>query len=193
MNKPDFLVEAGRWLGGHVNFVVPLGLSLWMAWGDIKTRRIPNYLTLGTLLAGLGFQVGSQGWSGLASGLLGMVLGFALLIVLYLMGGMGAGDVKALAALGAWLGPAKTFELFLYMAIIGGLLSLAVLWWRGQLWSTLRGGLRSLKNLFFNYILLKPYRSPEKQAASDPGALTGGIPYAVALALGMAVLLVRSI
>jgi prepilin peptidase CpaA len=193
MSKPDLLAEAGRWLGTNINLLVPLCLSIWMAWGDIKTRRIPNYLTLGTLLAGLGFQAGFQGWSGLASGLLGVVLGFALLIVIYIMRGIGAGDVKALAALGAWLGPAKTFELFLYMAIFGGVLSVFVLWRRGRLWSTVRQGLLSLKNFIVGWVLLRPYGSAKKQAASGSDPLDGGIPYAVALAAGMAALLMNSI
>jgi prepilin peptidase CpaA len=192
MSKPD-LMEALHWLGAHVNFIIPLLLSVWMAWGDLRTRRIPNYLTLGTALAGLGFQVGVMGWSGLAAGLTGMVLGFGLLIVFYVMGGMGAGDVKALAALGAWLGPAKTLELFIYMAILGGVLSVALLWWRGRLWSSLLGALRSLKGWFLNYILLRPHRSLGKQPAADPKPITEGIPYALALAGGMAVLLVRSV
>jgi prepilin peptidase CpaA len=195
MSKSDFLTEAGRWLGTNINLIVPLCLSIWMAWGDIKTRRIPNYLTLGTLLAGLGFQAGFQGWSGLASGLLGMLLGFALLIIVYIIGGIGAGDVKALAALGAWLGPAKTFELFLYMAIFGGIMSVFILWWRGRLWSGLSQGLSSLKNFVVGWVLLRPYGSQKKPAASgsNPNSLDGGIPYAVALAAGMAMLLVSNI
>lgn len=190
MSQGD-LLKAVNWLGAHANFLIPLVLSVWMAWGDVKTRRIPNYLTLGTALAGLGFQAGLHGWSGLGSGLLGMALGFAFLIAFYVMGGMGAGDVKALAALGAWLGPAKTLELFIYMALFGGLLSIVVLWRRRQLWSNLRQGLSSLKNWFLSYILLRPYKSLRKQPAAKSAPLAAGIPYALAMAAGMAVLLVR--
>jgi prepilin peptidase CpaA len=193
LNKADFL-PATTWLTANLNLIIPLLLSLWMAWGDIKTRRIPNYLTLGTALAGLGFQTGMHGWAGLASGLGGMALGFGLLIGFYILGGIGAGDVKGLAALGAWLGPQKTFELFIGMAIFGGVLSVALLWWRGQLWSTLGQGLIALKNWFFNYILLRPHRSLKRQPAANPAASSaGGIPYAVALAAGMATLLVRNL
>ena len=56
-------------------------------------------------MAGLAYNFMSHGLSGLGDGFLGMLLGFACLILPYLWGGMGAGDVKALAALGAWLGP----------------------------------------------------------------------------------------
>lgn len=192
MGQAD-LLKAVNWIGAHANFVIPLVLSVWMAWGDVKSRRIPNYLTLGAALAGLGFQAGLHGWSGLGSGVLGMALGFGSLIVFYIMGGMGAGDVKALAALGAWLGPSKTFELFIYMALFGGLLSIVALWRRGQLGSSLKQGWSSLKNWFLSYILLRPYKSLKRLPASNHGPLTGGIPYAVAMAAGMVVLLVRSV
>lgn len=193
MNKADFL-PASSWLTANLNLIIPLLLSLWMAWGDVKTRRIPNYLTFGTALAGLGFQTGMHGWSGLASGLGGLALGFALLIGFYILGGMGAGDVKALAALGAWLGPSKTLELFIFMAVFGGILSIVLLWWRGYLWSTLRQGLVSLKNWFLSYILLRPHRSLGRQVARNPASsAAGGIPYAVALAAGMATVLLRTV
>jgi len=157
------LLGAAHWFKAYAGLIIPLVLSGWMAWGDFKTRRIPNYLTFGTAIAGLGFQVGMHGLSGLISGLLGLVTGFALLILFYVKGGMGAGDVKALAALGTWLGPAGAFELFIYMAISGGILCVAVLWWRGQLLSSLTQGLRALKNFFLSYLLLRPHRSLGKQ------------------------------
>ena len=111
------LADLSVWLKDNAPLLLPLLLSLWMAWGDIRTQRIPNYLSLGTAVAGLGFQLGCHGWGGLWSGFLGLVLGFGLLLIPYLLKGMGAGDVKALAALGAWLGPRNTLFLFIYMGI----------------------------------------------------------------------------
>ena len=55
---------------------------------------------------------------------LGMATGLGLLIVPYLMGGLGAGDVKALAALGALVGPKPIVQIFVYMALIGGMLAI---------------------------------------------------------------------
>jgi len=130
------LAALGIWVRDNVPLLLPLLLSLWMAWGDIRTRRIPNYLTLGAAVAGLGFQLGCHGWGGVWSGILGLILGFGLLIIPYLLHGMGAGDVKALAALGTWLGPRDTLFLFIYMGIAGGVLIIMVLLWRGVLWST---------------------------------------------------------
>jgi prepilin peptidase CpaA len=171
--------------GVPLNLVLPLVLSLWMAWSDLKTRRIPNYLTLGCLLAGLGYQLGSLGLRGLLDGFMGMGLGFGLLIFFYLRGGMGAGDVKALAALGAWLGLRTTLDLFIYMALSGLPLIGLVLWQRGLLWANVRQTGIYLLNL----MLLRPHGRKSRAAASDPSQAfkSAEIPYAVALAAGMAV------
>ena len=96
------------------------------------------------------------------------------------MSGMGAGDVKALAALGAWLGPQRTFFLFVYMGICGGLLILLVLGWRGTLWFQMRQCWVSLGRLF--------RRRPPGKETPERLLPKQKMPYAVALALGMAVL-----
>jgi prepilin peptidase CpaA len=163
--------------------IFPLLITLWIAWGDLKTHRIPNYLTFGVALAGLGLQLGCHGWSGLCDSLLGLALGFGLLIIPYMLGGMGAGDVKALAALGAWLGPLLTFHLFLYMALAGGLISLGSLCWQRLLGFKIRQASAFLVNI----ILCRSYGpAPITSTSSE----TKVIPYGVALALGMLALLV---
>ncbi len=136
------------WLRANGYLVFPLLLACWMAWGDARTRRIPNYLTLGTALAGLGFQLGAHGWPGLGEGFLGLCVGFALMIGFYLKGGMGAGDVKALAALGAWLGPLGTIYLFLYMGLAGIPLIIFFLWRRGVISAKARQWWAALVNRF---------------------------------------------
>jgi prepilin peptidase CpaA len=163
---------------------LPLAVSLWLAWGDLKTRRIPNYLTFGLALAGFGFQLGWSGLPGLGNAFLGLATGFGLLIIPYILGGMGAGDVKALAALGAWLGPYKTVELFIYMAVAGGLMALGILLWRGRLWAGIRGSV----TLLINGILCRhlPQLQPEAKAPEK----LDGIPYGVAMALGMVALVI---
>ena len=95
-----------------VGTLSPFLLSVVMAAGDWRSRRIPNYLTFGGALAGVAFQTAVFGWPGLAQALLGLFLGLGLLLLPYVLGGMGAGDVKALAALGAWLGPMGVFSVF---------------------------------------------------------------------------------
>ncbi|MFH1595321.1 MAG: prepilin peptidase [Pseudomonadota bacterium] len=179
---PEFLSEVASWLQVREALVLPLVFTLWIAWGDLRTRRIPNYLTLGTAVAGLAYNLICHGWMGLMGGILGMLLGFGFLILPYLWGGMGAGDVKALAALGAWLGPAGTVFLFCYMGIAGGLMALGVLLWKGLFWQKVRQGWIILTNL----ILCRPVGLA---LPAPPQEQTPGIPYGVAIAVGMAVLL----
>ena len=177
-----FLAEAGTWMGTRAALLIPLILTLWIAWGDVKTRRIPNYLTLGTALGGLIFNLVAHGLPGLLDGFLGMLLGFGVLFIPYLWCGMGAGDVKALAALGAWLGPWNTVILFCYMGVAGGLMAVGYLWWQGLLWEKIKRAWA----LVVNVVLCRPHgKSP---APSGPQTLTEGIPYGVAMALGMVLL-----
>jgi prepilin peptidase CpaA len=175
------LAEAVGWMSSRGNLLIPLALTLWIAWGDLRTRRIPNYLTLGTAVAGLAYNFMSLGLTGLGNGILGMLLGFAFLILPYLWGGMGAGDVKALAALGAWLGPKLTVFLFCYMGIAGGVIALGYLVWNGSLWEKIK----QVWTFLLNLILCRPDGSPHPPSSSQ---LTAGIPYGVAIAVGMLVL-----
>ena len=175
------LAEAVDWMSSRGHLLIPLALTVWIAWGDLRTRRIPNYLILGTVVAGLAYNFMSHGISGLADGFLGMLLGFACLILPYLWGGMGAGDVKALAALGAWLGPKLTLFLFCYMGIAGGVIAVGLLVWQGILWQKIKEGWVFLLNL----ILCRPDGPPQPP---NPAHFTEGIPYGVAIALGMLIL-----
>jgi len=168
--------------------LLPFFLSLWMAWSDIRTQRIPNYLTYGCAIAGLVYHLGLNGWVGGGTALLGLVVGFALLIIFYWRGGIGAGDVKALAALGAWLGPEQTLFLFCYMAFSGVLITIAYLWWKGLLWAKLG----QFWHFLVGWVLLRPHTSVPESSAHQ--TLEGeGIPYAVALAAGMAIVCWREI
>jgi prepilin peptidase CpaA len=174
----------GLSLKAQLNLIFPFLLALWMAWSDVKTLRIPNYLTFGCALAGLGFQMGFNGWTGVADGFLGMALGFGLLIPFHIKGGLGAGDVKALAGLATWLGPLQTLYLFIYMGISGGILAVFYLWWRGLLWAKIRQIWEDLVNLVLLCILTKSYPARHRSPISS----AKGIPYAVPLAMGMAIL-----
>ena len=91
---------------------------------DTFYTKIPNLANLVLMLASIAFHCHSAGLSGFLFSLEGLLLGLALLIVPYLLGGMGAGDVKALAALGALLGPGQIFQVFLYASVVGGILAL---------------------------------------------------------------------
>jgi len=168
----------------QVCLIPPLMAALAFAWLDLRTRRIPNSLTLSTALVGLGFQWGYGGWGGLVNGLGGLAVGFGLLVLPYALGGVGAGDVKALAALGAWMNPGQTMYLFCYMALAGGGIALIMLCWHGQLLDTIRHCRDWLLSRFLSYSHGIP--------AGTPGEKSPRLPYGPALALGMGMMFLRS-
>jgi prepilin peptidase CpaA len=93
---------------------------------DIRTRRIPNALTFGGAAAALGYFALTNGWSGLGNSAAGWSTGLGLFLPIFLLGGMGAGDVKLLGAVGACLGPKATLYCALYTILAGGVLALIV-------------------------------------------------------------------
>lgn len=94
---------------------------------DLRTRRIPNVLTLGAALGFLAWRVAFQGADGLLLGLAGLGLGLGLMLAPYALGVMGGGDVKLMAVVGAALGPAGALWSFLFTSLLGGVYALAVL------------------------------------------------------------------
>jgi prepilin peptidase CpaA len=107
------------------------------ACADLRWRRIPNWLTLGSALVGLALNVWLYGAAGGLTTLGGLALGLALLLPFYVLRAVGAGDVKLLAALGALLGPQALVSVGLYGAVVGGLMSAVILLGRGRLMLTL--------------------------------------------------------
>ena len=102
----------------HLPWILAVILTLVAGLGDLRTRRIPNRLTISALLVGLGINGILGGWHGLALSLEGAGLGLGLLLPLVLLRGLGAGDWKLMGALGAMVGPEKTFTiLFVSMCL----------------------------------------------------------------------------
>lgn len=97
---------------------------------DVRSSRVPNILTLPLALSGLGFHTIADSGNGLVFSLEGLGLGLVLLLGFYVYGGMGAGDVKLLAAVGAVVGPYSVFVGFLFTALFGGLYAVALMIWQ---------------------------------------------------------------
>ncbi|WP_123043083.1 A24 family peptidase [Cohnella candidum] len=93
---------------------------------DLKNRKIYNAVIFPSLAAALLIHACQRGWSGLAEGLLGFLVGLGILLIPYLMGGMGAGDVKMLALVGMLKGMAFVLESAVYMALIGAVIAIGV-------------------------------------------------------------------
>ncbi|MFB9324828.1 prepilin peptidase [Paenibacillus aurantiacus] len=87
---------------------------------DVRAMRIPNLLTVIALAAGFCCQLLMAGWQGGQLAFLGALAGFLPFFALYLFKGIGAGDVKLFAALGAWLGPAAVLDIAMYAILYAG-------------------------------------------------------------------------
>jgi prepilin peptidase CpaA len=94
--------------------------------------RVPNWLTFHLILGGLLYGAWSHGSAGFLWALAGVAVGLASLLPLYAIGGMGAGDVKLMAGVGAWMGPVVTLWAFATSAIVGGVMAVAMVAWSGQ-------------------------------------------------------------
>lgn len=145
---------------------------------DIPTRRIPNWLTLGGAMAAFFFYLFVDGPSGTTRSLLGWAVGIGCFLPLFLLGGLGAGDVKLLACIGAWLGPAPALWTALYAAIAGGVLALIVALATGY-----------LRSAFDNvYLLLAHFRAvgvrPHPELTLERGK-GPRLPYAVPITVGV--------
>ena len=142
---------------------------------DIASRRIPNWLVGAGLLAGLWVSFLTHSGIGPGSSLLGAVVGFAVLLPLYLLRAMGAGDVKLMAAVGAFLGPIPALGAALLTFAAGGVLSLTV-----ALWS--KSMSRVLDNLRLMGMVALIGRSSGMSVRDVQ--TTGRLPYALAIAIG---------
>lgn len=144
---------------------------------DLRSRRIPNWLVLPFLLAGIVLSAWLHGWSGVAHSLAGMGLGALLFGVLCWMGGMGMGDVKLCAAIGAWIGPAQLLVALVVTGIAGGLMAI--------FWAAAGGFLGDLfkgtGDLIFG-LKQRGLRPHPELVLNNP--LTRKMPYAPAIAIG---------
>ena len=119
--------------GMLVAFVVTTVMALVAAVIDFRRFRVPNTLTFPLCLTGLAYHGIVGGLSGLQFSGVGIVVGFAVLLVFYVTGVMGAGDVKLLAAVGAWIGGINTLYVFCVAGLVTGIHSLAALAWQRRL------------------------------------------------------------
>ncbi|CAN5268084.1 hypothetical protein BH18GEM1_BH18GEM1_04540 [soil metagenome] len=144
-------------------------------WWDLRERRIPNALTLAGCGAALLLRA-TQGLEPLGAGVVGLLLGLGLALPLVVAGGLGGGDAKLLAAVGAFLGPANLLVAALITALAGGLLAMVAAVRNGALRETALHAGSLVLSLFG-----RGGRLP-RRTLDTAGALT--IPYAVPIAVG---------
>ena len=113
-------------------------VALGGAVSDIRSARIPNRLTYSALLAALSLRFALLGLSGLKSGAVGMLVAGGLFCVLFVLGAMGGGDMKLMAAVGAWVGSTQVMTLILAAALAGGVLAIGRMIFGNTVGRTLR-------------------------------------------------------
>ena len=114
-----------------------IAVLLIAAMTDFRSAKIPNWLTMPMIAAGLVSHALAGGWSGFMNSLQGFGLGFGLFLTLYWLGGLGAGDVKLVAAIGSVMGPAGTVSALMAVGAVSGVYGVCLMlhhWgWRGSL------------------------------------------------------------
>ena len=105
---------------------------------DVISLRIPNWVTLPGLAVGLFYFSLTRGYEGFLFSLIGALTGLGLLIIPYIIGGTGAGDVKLMGAVGSFLGAHGVFIVFILSCILGGVYALFLLASKGVLFSTFK-------------------------------------------------------
>lgn len=144
---------------------------------DVLSARIPNRLTYTTLLMALLLRITLLGVSGLKSGLLGLLISGGIFLFLFALGAMGGGDMKLMAAVGAWVGSTEVLTLVLSAAMAGGVLALG----RVILSKSLAQTLRNTLHLAYYRLTSGLQIHPELNVQSA-GSLR--VPFGVAIAVG---------
>jgi prepilin peptidase CpaA len=142
---------------------------------DLKSRKIYNKVIAPGLAIAFSVQFAVGGWQALGDAAVGFLVGLSVLLIPYLLGGMGAGDVKLMALVGALKGTMFVLVTSVYMALLGGVIALFVLLCRKGVKKRMQGMLISLIGLRYGMKI---------PLIADKEAMTASYPYGVAIAGG---------
>ena len=164
--------------------VALLALVICAAISDAKSRRIPNWLSGFGLIAAFTLHIAQNGLHGAWFAAQGMVAAFAFYMVLYLIRALGAGDVKLMAAVGAFAGLALWIQIFVATAVIGAAAALALSLAKGRLKTTVwNTGFIAGELLHFR----APYIANKALDVKSPASIT--MPHGISIAFAVLLLL----
>jgi prepilin peptidase CpaA len=156
-------------------WMVAIVPALVAGWTDWRSRRIPNWLTVPTLLLGIVMNSVAAGWTGAKESLLGAGLGLGILLPFVLIRSLGAGDWKLIGALGAFLGPSRLITVLMWTILIAGLMAVLMIIWKKRVKQTARNLLHMITGLF-------TLRLPGPEVSLD-NPESSKIPFGVAVAV----------
>lgn len=154
---------------------------------DIRYRRIPNWLTLMGVLFGLGFHAFLFEWPGIVFSAKGLALAMLIYFPLFVLRGMGAGDVKLMAAVGALVGAWNWIGIFVITGVLGGLFAILLAMSHGALRKTVQNVIYLLTEIAH---LRRPYVGRSELDIRNPNALR--LPHGAVIALGSGLFLLAA-
>jgi prepilin peptidase CpaA len=159
-----------------INYFLVTLLALCAA-SDVRSNKIPNIVTVPFAISAVALHSFTNGLDGFLFSTAGMATGIALLVLPYIMGGMGAGDVKLMGAVGSFLGAKAVLGAFLFIALAGGVYSLALILIRRDVFK----GFFSEKLLVLSsMVMLRQYVPIQTESSGQKPRLK----YGVAIAFG---------
>jgi len=173
---------------GQVEILLMLGAAVCAIAGavsDVRSNRIPNWLTYGGLALALTLRAAVGGWRSLEQGVGGILLGGGVFFVFFLVRGMGAGDVKLMAAVGAWVGPHPTLSVLIATALAGGVLAVVYMVFYKRVGSTFRN-----LGMLLRFHLRSGVRPHPELNLQGPETIR--LPYGLAIAMGTLYLLISA-
>ena len=159
----------------YVILPVALSVTLVAVYTDCRWRTIKNVVTFPAIALGLLLHTLGNGWAGLLFAATGLLVGIGLMMIPFLYGQMGAGDVKLMAALGSLLGGYEILNVFLYTTIAGGILALGWAFYHKDV-------LHTFKKVWMLVKCLVLFRSPEAGMSLFKKSIP--MPYGLAIGIG---------
>ncbi len=154
--------------------IIFFSLLLTTAVTDLAYKKIYNFITIPAIALGLVGNSVFGGWGGLKLSLIGLLIGGGAFFLIFVFGGMGGGDVKLMAAIGTLMGYPFIVGAVFYSILVGGLMAIILMIWKGTLWSSFKNIFRS----FYTSLVPGLERVPLDPESSLP------VPYGLAIVLG---------
>lgn len=115
---------------------------------DVRSMKIPNLLTVSATMMGLIYHGTTSGLEGIMFAVKGITVGFIVVLIMYLVGAVGAGDVKLFGGIGAWCGLWFTLQAIIYSVLFAGLIGVFILLWRQETVKRMRKMVTNIAGVF---------------------------------------------